>query len=125
MHAILHEKGFAIVGVAVDDRETLAAFLEKRPLPWANIVDGERGRNATRLGVDAFPTTLLVDRKGQHVASDLHGLELFSEIARQLELEPDETRRLRQTLEIEQLEDGRGSRGRDTAPNDSVEGGDR
>ncbi|MBL8891438.1 MAG: redoxin domain-containing protein [Planctomycetaceae bacterium] len=72
LHEKYEAKGFEILGVAADNSETLKAFLEKNPLAWKNVVDGET-EIATQYGIEAFPTTLLIDKHGKHVATNLHG----------------------------------------------------
>ena len=61
-----HDQGFEIIGVAADEKEDLEKFLVKRPLPWQQIVDAD-GKLGERLGIQAFPTLLLVDREGKNV----------------------------------------------------------
>ena len=61
-----HEQGLEIIGVAADEKEDLEKFLVKRPLPWQQIVDAD-GKLGERLGIQAFPTLLLVDREGKNV----------------------------------------------------------
>jgi thiol-disulfide isomerase/thioredoxin len=74
--AELHEKykaqGFEILGVAADDAETLKDFLDKKPMAWENVTDAD-SELATKYSIQAYPTTLLVDKQGKHVASNLHG----------------------------------------------------
>jgi peroxiredoxin len=83
----MHAKGFEILGVAGDDSKTLKAFLEKKPLPWQNIVDAD-GSIAKRYGIASFPMTLLIDKEGNHVASNLHGKALEDAIELLLEGKP-------------------------------------
>jgi len=87
MHERLHSKGFEILGVAGDDSKTLKAFLDKKPLPWQNIVDSEMSISQ-RYGIIAFPTTLLIDKEGKHVASNLHGKALEEAIELLLDGKP-------------------------------------
>ncbi len=61
-----HAQGLEIIGIAADEKEELEQFLKKRPLPWEQIVDAE-GKLAEQLGVQAYPTLLLVDRDGKNV----------------------------------------------------------
>ena len=87
IHAALREKGFEVIGVALDDEEPLREFLGKNELPWPNIVDAD-GKIAKRFRVTEFPTTLLIDPDGKHFASNLFGDELLAEIVAQLDLNP-------------------------------------
>ncbi|MEZ6095794.1 MAG: TlpA disulfide reductase family protein [Pirellulaceae bacterium] len=89
----LKGKDFEIVGIAQDDAETLKGFLEKKPLPWTNIVDGETNI-CGKFNIQMFPTTLLIDKEGNHVASNLHGAELVSKLSELLELTDEESREL-------------------------------
>jgi thiol-disulfide isomerase/thioredoxin len=61
-----HDQGLEIIGVAADEKEELEQFLAKQPLPWDHIIDAE-GTLAASLGVEAYPTLLLVDRDGKNV----------------------------------------------------------
>lgn len=75
----LHEKyrarGFEILGVAANDVDSLKKFLDKKPLAWKNVTDAE-SELATQYSIEAYPTTLLVDKHGKHVATNLHGAML-------------------------------------------------
>ncbi len=86
MHEALHGHGFEILGVAADEKAAVKKFLNERKLPWKSILD-ESGEICDENGVDAFPTVLLVDKKGNHVASNLEGSELFEKIVELLELD--------------------------------------
>lgn len=66
LHEEFHKQGLEIIGVAADEKEDLQAFLEKKELPWDHILDPD-GKLAEKLGVNAYPTLLLVDRKGNNV----------------------------------------------------------
>jgi peroxiredoxin len=55
---------FALLGIDCgDSREALREFIEKQPVPWANIVDGDQ-HIATRWGVKSWPTVFLIDHLG-------------------------------------------------------------
>lgn len=62
----LHDQGLEIIGIAADEKEELEQFLKKRPLPWDHLVDAD-GDLGKQLGVQAYPTILLVDREGKNV----------------------------------------------------------
>ncbi len=70
LYAEFHEQGFEILGVAGDSTEKLADFLKSTPLPWKNIVDEEMSI-AEQYSIEEFPRTLLIDREGKHVATNL------------------------------------------------------
>ena len=95
LHVTFKEHGFEIIGVANDQLEEVKEFNKKAKLPWENIIDG-RGKIADEYGVQAFPTTLLIDKEGKHYKSDLHGVQLVDEIIRKLELDPKKYESLRQ-----------------------------
>jgi thiol-disulfide isomerase/thioredoxin len=84
LHAKYQSQGFEILGVAADDVDSLKPFLSKKPLSWKNIVDGET-EIATKYSIEAFPTTLLIDKQGKHVATNLHGETLEKAIGLLLE----------------------------------------
>ncbi len=84
LHSKYQTKGFEILGVAADEVDSLTPFLSKKPLAWKNIVDGET-QIATKYSITAFPTTLLVDKQGKHVATNLRGGSLEKAIALLLE----------------------------------------
>ena len=97
IYAALKEHGFEIVGIAMDDLATLKTFSKKTKLPWQNIVDG-RGKLADKFGVNAFPTTLLIDQEGKHVASNLFGVKLLDEVISRAELDPAKFEAVRKQL---------------------------
>jgi thiol-disulfide isomerase/thioredoxin len=72
LHEKYHSKGFEILGVAADDSDSLKEFLDKKPLAWKNVTDAE-SELAMKYLIEAYPTTLLVDKQGKHVATNLHG----------------------------------------------------
>lgn len=83
-----HPHGFEIIGIAADEKETLQDFFTKvDPLPWANIADGD-GAIAEKYGIKGFPTILIIDQEGKHVASNLHGKKLVDELVARLKLNP-------------------------------------
>ncbi len=94
----LRSRGFEILGVAVDDRTTLERFAKTTKMPWINIVDPQ-GKVADAHGVQAFPTTLLIDREGKHVASNLSGSGLLEELIQRMELDATEFVDLRKSVQ--------------------------
>ena len=55
---------FAILGVNRDNSvEALSGFLDRRPLPWANIAD-VKGNVADQWGIEYLPTFVLIDAEG-------------------------------------------------------------
>lgn len=95
--------GFEIIGVAANGESELKAFTEKKlQLPWENIVDGKM-ELSKKFNIQAYPTTLLIDKEGNHVKSDLAGLELVDELIERFKLDADEFKDLRKA--IRKLED--------------------
>ncbi|MEO1528433.1 MAG: redoxin domain-containing protein [Planctomycetota bacterium] len=97
IHSALNEKGFEVVGVAADSRETLRPFIKSRGLNWKNIVDDD-GSIAESFNVEAYPTTLLINRDGEHVLSDIFGVELLDAVLEELDLDAAEYAELRAEL---------------------------
>ena len=97
IYEALHPHGFEVLGVAVDEPAELKRFFEKKPLPWNNIVDS-KGKIADRLGVQAFPTVLLVNRQGEHIESNLFGGELMDRVIKELNLDPKQFAKVRSEL---------------------------
>lgn len=82
LHAQYRQRGFDIVSISVDeDRAKLDAFLQQTSLPWV-VLHGEKGRNATAeyYGVNAVPTTILVDRAGRVMSLDVRGKKLEEQL---------------------------------------------
>jgi thiol-disulfide isomerase/thioredoxin len=84
LHERYKAKGFEILGVAADDSDSLKKFLDKKPLAWQNVTDAE-SELATKYSIEAYPTTLLIDKQGKHVATNLRGATLEKAIDMLLE----------------------------------------
>ena len=69
-----------LLGIALDtiDRTRLRSFLRRHDITWPQVHEprGVEGEIARRFGVEAVPSTFLVDRAGRLVARDLHGRAL-------------------------------------------------
>lgn len=79
-----HAKGFAIIGVNLDDsRPTLEAFLKDRQMTWPQFFDGKGWQNelAVKYGVHSIPCTYLLDSSGKILGKDLRGDELDRALA--------------------------------------------
>ena len=64
LHRELKSQGFEVVGVNLDERPADAlAFLRKRPVSFTLVADPE-GRCPRAYGVQAMPSSYLVDRQG-------------------------------------------------------------
>jgi hypothetical protein len=58
------EKDLVIIGIHTShDAAKMPAFVEKQGMKWAICVDGD-GKTCERYGVNAFPTCVLIDKKG-------------------------------------------------------------
>lgn len=63
----LHPRGFEIIGISLDSRESLLRnYLKKNPLPWPSYFDGKGWQNqySLRYGVFTVPAMWVVDRRG-------------------------------------------------------------
>lgn len=72
----LHDKGFEILGISLDDnRSTLTKFLKDNDMPWPQYFDGKGWDNeiATRYGVRSIPAMWLVGKDGKLVSTDVRG----------------------------------------------------
>ena len=63
----LHDRGFEVVAVSLDDKESaLRHFIKEKELPWPQHFDGKGWENlfAVRYGIFGIPTMWLVDKRG-------------------------------------------------------------
>jgi len=63
----LHDQGFEVVGISLDDKESaLRRFIKEKDLPWPQHYDGKAWENlfAVRYGIFGIPTAWLVDKRG-------------------------------------------------------------
>lgn len=63
----LHNQGFEIVAISLDDKESaLRRFIKEHELPWPQHFDGKGWGNqfALRYGIFSLPTLWLVDKRG-------------------------------------------------------------
>ncbi|WP_316838178.1 TlpA disulfide reductase family protein [Pedobacter nutrimenti] len=80
-----HTKGFEMLAISLDrDRpEEWSRFLEKRNLPWKNIVefDGEKGRASEKFFITYLPQNILIDENHRVIERNISKdrLELFLE----------------------------------------------
>jgi thiol-disulfide isomerase/thioredoxin len=95
-----HDRGFEVVGISLDnDQEQLEEFFKNNDLPWPTLWTAKIADQlvddpfehplAKKYGVDALPTTLLVDQQGKVVALGVSGERLGEKLAELLG-EPDE-----------------------------------
>ena len=81
-------KGLTIIGISADhDEQTLVNFVKENDIKWMQIYDADRkpGSPGTIYGVMSFPTTILIDAKGNISAMNLRSTELAEAIDKLLE----------------------------------------
>jgi alkyl hydroperoxide reductase subunit AhpC len=63
----MHPKGFEIVGISLDSKESaLRRFVKKEKMPWPQYFDGKGWKNSisTAHGIRSIPAMWLVDKQG-------------------------------------------------------------
>ncbi len=63
----LHSRGFEVVAISLDDKESaLRRFIKEKELPWPQHFDGKGWENkfAMQYGIFSIPTMFLVDKRG-------------------------------------------------------------
>src|ERR1051325_1311303 len=66
-YAKLHEKGFEIIGISLDEKaEALDRVLKKEEMTWPQYMEeeGKENKFAGEFGIEGIPTMWLVDKKG-------------------------------------------------------------
>ncbi|MDP4147831.1 MAG: TlpA disulfide reductase family protein [Bacteroidota bacterium] len=79
-----HPKGFAILGVSLDEkREDWEAAIKKDKLPWTQVSDlkGWQNSAAQLYGVRGIPMNFLLDKEGRIIAKGLRGEDLEQKLA--------------------------------------------
>lgn len=74
-----HDQGLEILGISLDNKkEDLDKFMVKTPLPWAQVLDRELGKegNANHYGVKAIPFVLVIGKDGKVAAVNARGDDL-------------------------------------------------
>lgn len=69
----LHEKGFEIVGISLDqDKEALTQFTKEHGMTWPQYFDGQGWNNkiSSQFGITSIPAMWLLDRKGFVVSTN-------------------------------------------------------
>ena len=78
-YAELHEQGFEIIGISLDNSEKkLTDFVAKNDMPWAQFCDGKGWKNtiAQEHGIRSIPAMWLIDKEGNLVDQNARsGLE--------------------------------------------------
>jgi thiol-disulfide isomerase/thioredoxin len=83
----LHESGFEIVGINMDDDKTKMLNATKRMnMNWPQYYDGLAWQNkiSRRFGIDAIPAAWLIDKKGMLRETNLRGPELGAAVEKLL-----------------------------------------
>lgn len=69
------------IGIAGEQSpKLLTKFLQKRPLPWPQIVSDSSNRLVETYNISAYPTNVLVGPDGRVVAKNLHGPALKAKL---------------------------------------------
>jgi thiol-disulfide isomerase/thioredoxin len=88
-----HKLGFEVVGISLDsEREKLEKYVEDESIPWINLFDDEaQGAHpmATKYGVRAIPTAILVDGEGKVLSTRARGDELTKLLDKHLADKPE------------------------------------
>lgn len=83
----LHERGFEVVAINLDDKESaLRRFIKEQEIPWPQYFDGKGWENkfAVQYGIFSIPTMWLVDKRGNLRLTEARGaLEML--VGRMLE----------------------------------------
>lgn len=97
IYAAFKDQGFEIIGVPLDNAETLSAFYKTKPLPWKNVIDPDSILKE-KFGVKAYPTTMLLDKDGNHIHSNLEEDELVDELVKLFGLDAGDFAKLKAEL---------------------------
>jgi len=86
-YAELHERGFEVVGISLDDEPAIVAeFAKDQGIPWAmlggNSTDGSGLRHpmAVKFGIETLPATFILGKDGKVAAVNLRGRALREKI---------------------------------------------
>ena len=83
----LHEKGFEIVGISLDqDKDKMEAAMKKHAMTWAQYFDGKGWQNkiSSGFGIQSIPATWLLDKKGMLRETALRGEALAAGVEKLL-----------------------------------------
>ncbi len=87
LYDFYHEKGFEVIGISADkDVETLKTFIEKREMPWKQMMDKQAlvadGQTMDEYyGVTAIPTMILIGKDGKVITDNARGPVLKKALA--------------------------------------------
>jgi len=89
LYAALHDRGFEIVGISLDDDvEKLRSYIQKNGLTWTNLYpkDGEEtgwsNPIAQHYGISAIPACILINAEGKVVSLNARGKMLDEELTK-------------------------------------------
>jgi thiol-disulfide isomerase/thioredoxin len=87
VYKALHEKGFEVVAISLDDDEDkLREFVKKREIPWVNLYPkdeearGWKNPIATHYGISGIPTCILINAEGKVISLNARGKTLDEEL---------------------------------------------
>lgn len=83
-----HDKGFDVIGISLDNDETvLCEFIKENQLPWRQIFDGEgwSGPLAKKYGVRSIPAPFLLDQEGKVISVNARDPLLEELVAAEIE----------------------------------------
>ena len=88
-YAKYHDRGFAVVGIALDaeaDGEKLRRLVQKENLPWPQYFDGKKWKTALaqRFAISRIPAMLLLGPDGRLITTKARGAHLEAELRRLL-----------------------------------------
>lgn len=78
-----HSKGFEIVGVSFDSKETAwKSAIKSIGMNWPNLSDLKawKSEGASAYGITAIPANVLLDKEGKIIAADLRGEDLGNKL---------------------------------------------
>jgi thiol-disulfide isomerase/thioredoxin len=79
-----HEKGFEIIGISFDNKQTpWIAAVKRLNMNWPQLSDlqGWKSLAAVTFGINSIPANILVDPQGRIVALDLRDVGLVNKLA--------------------------------------------
>jgi thiol-disulfide isomerase/thioredoxin len=79
----LHDKGFEIVGISLDeDRADLDGVIKEEGITWPQAFDGKGWETelAAKFGIQSIPTTILLGKDGKVAAVNLRGRKLREKV---------------------------------------------
>lgn len=86
-YAKFHKKGFAVLGVSMDDNKAQwLAAVKKDQLTWDNVSDlrGDKNKASLMYGINAIPNNFLIDDRGVIIATNLRGKALDEKLEKLL-----------------------------------------